>query len=96
MLLEPQKMLRKRGHNTCEQCDRHLLLCSFCGLCPEHCLFGAEVCKQCGGHMEGLEVPGGLYCEECACPECGTRFTEANVYVDDSRCTHCNEIEGHE
>lgn len=66
-----------------------------CALCVKHCVFGAEVCTRCGGHAEGLEVPGDqLYCEECACPNCGALYTLSNEYVEEGMCTTCYEQTG--
>ena len=79
---------------TCDQCPPLATplgapLCSMCDLCVKHCLFGLEVCTCCRGHKEGLEVPGGLYCEECACTVCSARYTDDNEMVGDLGCTAC-------
>ena len=89
----------KRERESCDACvdeepfrnpksamDR---LCSCCNECYAHCLFGGDVCDKCGGHKEGLEVPGEKYCEECACSNCGALFTATNCYVEEGECSAC-------
>jgi len=78
------------GEPECESClARNVMLCSMCHECGRCCIFGAEVCLGCGGHKEGLEVPGDKYCEECACNVCGALFGNGNEYQEDVGCTSC-------
>jgi hypothetical protein len=69
-------------------------LCTACERCTRRCCpFGGDVCEQCGGHLEGLDVPGGLYCEECACTICGELYDKNNVPIGDEGCSSCVETE---
>ena len=77
---------------SCEKPSEQL--CSCCHECINCCAFTGEVCKRCGGHLEGLEVPGDEYCELCACHVCGAIFSKDVSPVEDVGCTACYETEG--
>lgn len=87
---------------VCEDCEQESTaehVCRACMRCHTCCPVEGELCANCKCHLE-VSVPGEVYCEDCACHNCGQLWSDGGgVGGSGESCVACEtaaEIEEQE